>query len=161
MFCPDGEAEMSFWQNVQYWQLPVQPLTKIFQKQQYFRSIAHQRIRSCVENEWCCPRTVNISNVNFTKKKKKTIIRVSNHDLQILAKILLWLETWRFLLTPNSKTSDSQTMVGYPYFLYPLCLNWATGDLWYGTSNAENICHGVITNRIHPGNATCCNDPIG
>ena len=22
--------------------------------------------RSCIENEWCCPRTVNISNVNFT-----------------------------------------------------------------------------------------------
>ena len=28
----------------------------------------HKNIRSCVENEWCCPRTVNISNVNLTSK---------------------------------------------------------------------------------------------
>ena len=26
----------------------------------------HKNTRSCVENECCCPRTVNISNVNFT-----------------------------------------------------------------------------------------------
>ena len=26
----------------------------------------HKNIRSCVENEWWCPRRVNISNVNFT-----------------------------------------------------------------------------------------------
>ena len=26
----------------------------------------HKNIRSCVENECCCPRTVNSSNVNFT-----------------------------------------------------------------------------------------------
>ena len=28
----------------------------------------HKNIRSCVENEFCCQRTVNISNVNFTSK---------------------------------------------------------------------------------------------
>ena len=28
----------------------------------------HENIRSWVENECCCPRTVNISNVNFTSK---------------------------------------------------------------------------------------------
>ena len=28
----------------------------------------HKNIRSCVENESCCPRTVNILNVNFTPK---------------------------------------------------------------------------------------------
>ena len=28
----------------------------------------HKNTRSCVENECCCPRTVNISNVNFTSK---------------------------------------------------------------------------------------------
>ena len=26
----------------------------------------HKNIRSCVENESCCPRTVIISNINFT-----------------------------------------------------------------------------------------------
>ena len=26
----------------------------------------HKNIRSCIENECCCARTVNISNVNFT-----------------------------------------------------------------------------------------------
>ena len=33
----------------------------------------HKNTRSCVENECCCPRTVNISNVNFTSK-------ISIHD---------------------------------------------------------------------------------
>ena len=28
----------------------------------------HKNTRSCVENECCCPRAVNISNVNFTSK---------------------------------------------------------------------------------------------
>ena len=28
----------------------------------------HKNIRSCVKNECCCPRTVNISNVKFTSK---------------------------------------------------------------------------------------------
>ena len=28
----------------------------------------HKNIRSCVENEYCCMRTVNMSNVNFTLK---------------------------------------------------------------------------------------------
>ena len=28
----------------------------------------HKNTRSCAENECCCPRTVNISNVNFTSK---------------------------------------------------------------------------------------------
>ena len=28
----------------------------------------HKNIRSCVENECCCPRIVNISNVDFTSK---------------------------------------------------------------------------------------------
>ena len=28
----------------------------------------HKNTSSCVENECCCPRTVNISNVNFTSK---------------------------------------------------------------------------------------------
>ena len=28
----------------------------------------HKNIRSCVENECCCPRTLDISNVNFTSK---------------------------------------------------------------------------------------------
>ena len=28
----------------------------------------HKNICSYVENEWCCPRTVNMSNVNFTSK---------------------------------------------------------------------------------------------
>ena len=28
----------------------------------------HKNTRSCVENQCCCPRTVNISNVNFTSK---------------------------------------------------------------------------------------------
>ena len=28
----------------------------------------HKNTRSCVENECCCPRTVNISNVNFTSR---------------------------------------------------------------------------------------------
>ena len=28
----------------------------------------HKNTRSCVENECCCPRTVKISNVNFTSK---------------------------------------------------------------------------------------------
>ena len=28
----------------------------------------HKNTRSCVENECCCPRTVNISNVNVTSK---------------------------------------------------------------------------------------------
>ena len=28
----------------------------------------HENIRSCVENECCFPRTVNISNINFTSK---------------------------------------------------------------------------------------------
>ena len=28
----------------------------------------HNNIRSCVENESCCPRTVYISNVNFTSR---------------------------------------------------------------------------------------------
>ena len=31
-----------------------------------------QLIRSCVENECCCPRTVSISNVNFTSKIRYT-----------------------------------------------------------------------------------------
>ena len=30
----------------------------------------HKSTRSCVKNECCCPRRVNISNVNFTLKKK-------------------------------------------------------------------------------------------
>ena len=38
----------------------------------YFRSQKlwhfHKNIRSCVENECCCPRTVNCSNDNFTSK---------------------------------------------------------------------------------------------
>ena len=34
------------------------------QKLLHFR----KNIRSCAENECCCPRTVNISNVNFTSK---------------------------------------------------------------------------------------------
>ena len=32
--------------------------------------------RSCVENECCCPRTVHISNVNFTLKNISTIRRL-------------------------------------------------------------------------------------
>ena len=34
----------------------------------YVITYFHKSIRSCVENECCCPRTVNISNVNFTSK---------------------------------------------------------------------------------------------
>ena len=31
-------------------------------------TLLHKNTRSCAENECCCPRTINISNVNFTSK---------------------------------------------------------------------------------------------
>ena len=34
----------------------------------FLSQIFHKNIRSCVENECCCQRTVNTSNVNFTSK---------------------------------------------------------------------------------------------
>ena len=37
----------------------------------------HKNTRSCVENECCCPRTVNISIVNFTSKISFAIIKLS------------------------------------------------------------------------------------
>ena len=40
----------------------------------------HKDIRSCVENECCCPRTVNMSNVDFTSKYTIIIIPPQWHD---------------------------------------------------------------------------------
>ena len=53
----------------------------------------HKNIRSWVENEWCCPGTVNISNVNSTTKifcgitpctEKSAYISVAITDVTIL-----------------------------------------------------------------------------
>ena len=57
------------WKNTQ---LTLQMLTSKYlypQSQSQKLWHFHKNIRSCVENEWCCPRTVNISNVNFTLQK--------------------------------------------------------------------------------------------
>ena len=60
----------------------------------------HKNTRSCVENECCCPRTVNISNVNFTSKIIKLHVRpeivnadpfIGAHD-QLMAS-MYWLRS--------------------------------------------------------------------
>ena len=43
---------------------PSLPQVETFLSQ--IRGHFNKNTRSCVENESCCPRTVNISNVNFT-----------------------------------------------------------------------------------------------
>ena len=42
------------------------PQVETFFSQRHLHS--HKSTRSCVNNECCCPRTVNISNINFTSK---------------------------------------------------------------------------------------------
>ena len=44
--------------------VPLRSRPFLSQKRWHF----HENIRSCAENEWCLPRAVNISNVNFTSK---------------------------------------------------------------------------------------------
>ena len=44
--------------------VPLRSRHFLFQKLWHF----HKNICSCVENEYCCPNTVNISNDNFTSK---------------------------------------------------------------------------------------------
>ena len=75
----------------------------------------HNNIRSCVENDCCCPRTVNISSVNFILKNNLTYL----HD-----DVIKW-EHFRVTdplcreftsnrLIPPTKTSDAELW----YFLW-------------------------------------------
>ena len=60
----------------------------------------HKNTRSCVENECCCPRTVNISNVNFTLFLLLNFhtINLLNLELGLLTgDHFVWASTYCFL----------------------------------------------------------------
>ena len=56
--------EHSAWIRRLGFRVPLRSRHFLSQKLWHF----HKNTRSCVENECCCPRTVNISNVNFISK---------------------------------------------------------------------------------------------
>ena len=60
--------------------------------------------RPCVENECCCPRTVNISNVNLTLKNNISI-RADWHD----TRILIFISSSTFLWQISFKITCNQT----------------------------------------------------
>ena len=61
---PDSSNCWSIRDESQGWGSPIR--SRHFLSQNVWH--LHKNIHSLVENEWCCPREVNISNVNFLQK---------------------------------------------------------------------------------------------
>ena len=51
----------------------------------------HKNIRSCVETKCCCPRTLNISNINFT-------LKLSFPDIRLCFIIFIWYKLYMHMV---------------------------------------------------------------
>ena len=112
-----NRLEHSAWIRRLWVRVPLRSRHFLSQKLWHF----HKNTRSCVENEFCCPGTVNISNVNFTLKKNNIQMQKKLHN--------------------ESEHVEAETQLP-PFCRRRFPINFLEWKLWYFDSNLTEICSG-------------------
>ena len=107
--------------------VPLRSRHFLSQKRWHFR----KNIRSCVENECCCPRTVNSSNVNFTSNMSLNRVSIdSDNGLSPgRCQAIIWTNAGIFLIGPFGTKFNEILIEIWMFSFNKMYLKMSSGNL--------------------------------